>query len=181
MNHLEKHELLAVLKVAREHSESDWLMFTIQYVHSHRISEVLGLTPANFDIAPNGGYLDVQRLKGSLRTVQPLVTTDEPLLNEFHAIEALLRTLAPGQRLFGNLTKQNANYRFCKYARIAGLAKHKRHTHCLRHSRAMHTIKQIGIENVRQLCGHKSIASTGEYLKVSDQSAWAALGAGAGL
>jgi integrase len=90
-------------------------------------------------------------------------------------------TRKPGQTLFGTLTKQNANYRFAKYARLAGLPKHKRHTHCLRHSRAMHTIKTAGIENVRQLCGHASIASTGYYLKVSDSSAWAALGTGAGL
>jgi site-specific recombinase XerD len=54
-------------------------------------------------------------------------------------------------------------------------------THCLRHSRVMHTIRTAGIENVRQLCGHASIASTGYYVKVSDSSAWAALGAGAGL
>jgi len=44
MNHLEKHEVLAVLKVAREHSELDWLLFAFQYIHSHRISEVLALT-----------------------------------------------------------------------------------------------------------------------------------------
>ncbi len=40
MSHLEKHELLAVLKIAREHSELDWLMLAFKYVHSHRISEV---------------------------------------------------------------------------------------------------------------------------------------------
>src|ERR1022692_4811018 len=50
MNHLEKHEVLAVLKVAREHSELDWLLFAFQYIHSHRISEVLALTPENFEI-----------------------------------------------------------------------------------------------------------------------------------
>jgi|SRR5579862_399680 len=177
MNHLEKHELLAVLKLAREHSELDWLLFTFQYIHALRISEALALTPENFD----GGFVSVQRLKGSLKTVQPLVTHDEPLLSERPTIEALVATLRPGQRLFGTLTKQNANYRFGKYSRLAGLPKHKQHTHCLRHSRAMHTIKTAGIENVRQLCGHASIASTGYYLKVSDSSAWAALGAGAGL
>jgi integrase len=177
MNHLEKDELLAFLKVAREHSPSDWLLFAFQYIHALRISEVLALTPENFD----GGFVTVQRLKGSLRTTQPLVIHDDPLLNERPAIEALLSTLAPQQRLFGALTKQNANYRFAKYAKLAGLPKHKRHTHCLRHSRAMHTIKIAGIENVRQLCGHSSIASTGNYLRTSCASAWAALGAGAGL
>ena len=87
MNHLEKHEVLAVLKIAREQSELDWLLFTFQYIHSHRISEVLTLTPENFD----GGFCTVQRLKGSLKTTQPLVTHEEPLLNERPAIDALLR------------------------------------------------------------------------------------------
>ncbi len=137
----------------------------------------MALTPENFD----GGFVTVQRLKGSLKTVQPLVTHNEPLLDERAALESLIRTLQPTQRLFGTLKKQNANYRFAKYAKLAGLPKHKQHTHCLRHSRAMHTIRTVGIENVRQLCGHRSIASTGEYLKVSDSSAWAALGTGAGL
>ena len=49
MNHLERHEVLAVLKIAREQSELDWLLFAFQYIHSHRISEVLALTPENFD------------------------------------------------------------------------------------------------------------------------------------
>jgi integrase len=181
MNHLEKHEVLAVLKVAREHSELDWLLFSIQYIHSHRISEVLSLTPENFDLTADGGFCTVQRLKGSLKTTQPLVSHDNPLLNELPAVTKLLATVGPKERLFGTLKKQNANYRFAKYATLAGLPKHKRHTHCLRHSRAMHTIRQAGIENVRQLCGHASIASTGYYLRVSDQTAWAALGAAAGL
>ena len=51
-------------------------LFAFQYIHSHRISEVLTLTPENFD----GGFCTVQRLKGSLKTIQPLVTHEEPLL-----------------------------------------------------------------------------------------------------
>jgi integrase len=119
MNHLERHEVLAVLKIAREQSELDWLLFAFQYIHSHRISEVLTLTPENFD----GGFCTVQRLKGSLKTTQPLVTHEEPLLNERPAIDALLGRLRPDERLFGKLTKQNANHRFAKYAKLAGLPK----------------------------------------------------------
>jgi hypothetical protein len=43
MNHLEKHELLAVLRVAREHSELDWLLFTFQYIHALRAADNLEL------------------------------------------------------------------------------------------------------------------------------------------
>jgi site-specific recombinase XerD len=40
----------------------------------------------------------------------------------------------------------------------------------------MQTIQAAGIENVRQYLGHKSISSTGAYLKVSDSEAAAAVG-----
>src|SRR5580704_10069805 len=57
---LDKAEVLSVLKVAREHSELDWLMFAIQYIHAMRISEVLDLTADNID---NTGFMTVQRMK----------------------------------------------------------------------------------------------------------------------
>jgi integrase len=41
----------------------------------------------------------------------------------------------------------------------------------------MLSIKKAGIENVRQYLGHKSIASTGAYLKVSDAEASRAVSA----
>jgi hypothetical protein len=42
----------------------------------------------------------------------------------------------------------------------------------------MQSIKTAGIENVRQHLGHSSISSTGEYLKVSDNDASAAVNKG---
>jgi integrase len=53
----------------------------------------------------------------------------------------------------------------------AGLPKHKCHPHSLKHSCAMLAIKKIGIESVRQYLGHKSLSSTGAYLRVSDGEA----------
>jgi hypothetical protein len=35
----------------------------------------------------------------------------------------------------------------------------------------MHGIEAAGVENIRQYLGHKSIASTGQYLKVDDAQA----------
>ena len=53
----------------------------------------------------------------------------------------------------------------------AGIPIHKLHPHALKHSCAMESIDKIGIQRVRQYLGHKSIQSTGEYLKESDESA----------
>jgi site-specific recombinase XerD len=52
---------------------------------------------------------------------------------------------------------------------------HKAHPHVLKHSIAMQTIEHAGIENVRQYLGHKSISSTGSYLKVTDAEAAASV------
>jgi site-specific recombinase XerD len=62
-----------------------------------------------------------------------------------------------------------------KHAKAAGIPAHKRHPHILKHSIALQTIKTAGIENVRQHLGHKSLSSTGEYLRVSDEEASAAV------
>jgi site-specific recombinase XerD len=45
----------------------------------------------------------------------------------------------------------------------------------LKHSIAMQSIREAGIENVRQYLGHRSISSTGAYLKVTDEAASAAV------
>ena len=62
----------------------------------------------------------------------------------------------------------------------AGIPQHKAHPHVLKHTTAMLTIKEAGIEHVRQYLGHKSIASTGEYLKVTDEQASKAIAAAIG-
>jgi integrase/recombinase XerD len=58
-----------------------------------------------------------------------------------------------------------------KYAKQAGISKRNGHPHILKHSIAMQSIGTAGIENVRQHLGHKSMSSTGAYLKVDDEAA----------
>ncbi len=49
-----------------------------------------------------------------------------------------------------------------------GVPRHLCNPHISKHTIAMEVIHSAGIENVRQYLGHKSISSTGAYLKVSD-------------
>src|SRR6202030_3688041 len=122
-------------------------------------------------------YLTIQRLKGSEKTVQPLVEDAEELLNERVAVERWLeshKALHAGdgyrKRLFP-ISRVQFFRLFRRYGREAGLPRHLCHPHVLKHSIAMQSIPLAGIENVRQYLGHKSIASTGRYLKVSDEAA----------
>jgi integrase/recombinase XerD len=80
------------------------------------------------------------------------------------------------QKLFP-VTRQHFWRLVQRYARQAGIPERKRHPHVLKHTIGMQAIHSAGIENVRQYLGHKSMASTGAYLKVSDAEASAAVSA----
>jgi integrase len=186
MEHLTREQLRGVLEQAKAARERDWVLLLVAFWHGLRASEAVNLTPEHFA----DGFLTVQRLKGSLKTVQPLVDDPDPLLNERAALETWLAKHSsrlahesngsglPHQqkRLFP--ISRFAFYRLMRfYGRKAGLPKHLCHPHVLKHSIAMQSIRSAGIENVRQYLGHKSISSTGEYLKVDDQAASAAIAA----
>jgi integrase len=173
MEHLSREQLLAVLGHARAARERDWILLLVSFWHGLRASEAVSLTPEHFA----DGYLTVQRLKGSLKTTQPLVEHEDELLNERAALEGWLAKHraryagdGAGKRLFA-ISRSQFFRLMQRYGRQAGLPRHLCHPHVLKHSIAMQSIRQAGIENVRQYLGHKSISSTGEYLKVDDDAA----------
>lgn len=125
-----------------------------------------GLTPESFV----DGFLVVKRLKGSNKTVQPLVRDKNPLLNERAAVAKILAKATPLKTLFP-ISRLRLWQLMQRYASAAGIPKHLAHPHILKHSIAMQTIRKAGIENVRTYLGHKSIASTGCYLQVDDDQA----------
>lgn len=168
---LTRDEILDLLGRARESSERDWLMILVAFHHGLRASEVIRLTPRHVE----GGFLTIQRLKGSLKTTQPLVDDDNPLLNERAGINEFKAGMTVRQRLFP-ICRQTFWRQIQHYAEAIGLPPHKRNTKMLKHSIAMQTIRVAGIENVRTYLGHKSLSSTGAYLRVNDEDASAAIG-----
>ena len=166
MDHLTKDQLLAVLNEARKENERDWLAIVLAYNHGLRISEVVALRAC--DVA--GGFITVRRLKGSLKTTQPLISHENPLLDEKKAVTTWIKGLSAKDRVIG-IERSMLGKLFEKYARKAGLPLHLRHFHVLKHSICHHVITTAGIENLRQYVGHKSIQSTGQYLKVGDMEA----------
>jgi integrase/recombinase XerD len=168
---LSKPELLALLQAAKTRKTRDWLMILVAYSHGLRASEVTKLQA----VAVRDGHITVARLKGSLRTVQPLVADENPLLDERGGLFAFIASLHGKQRLFP-VTRQHFWRLVQRYAEAAGIPERKRHPHVLKHTIAMQTIHMAGIENVRQYLGHKSMASTGAYLKKTDAEASLAIG-----
>jgi integrase/recombinase XerD len=163
---LSKDELCALLRTAKASRDRDWLMILVGFWHGLRASEVVGLTATNF----HDGMITVQRLKGSNKTIQPLVGHADPLLDERQPLIDYVAAMLPNQRLFP-ISRVQFFRLVQRYAKAAGIATHKRHPHVLKHTIAMQTIHSVGIENVRQYLGHKTISSTGAYIKVSDGAA----------
>lgn len=164
---LTRTELLSLLACAKQTSERDWLMILVAFWHGLRASEVTGLSTD----AISGGHLTVSRLKGSLKTTQELVTDSEPLLNLAGALIEYARNRPHNQRVF-NITRQHFWKRFRHYAEQAGIPAHKCHPHVLKHTIATLSLNgDAKIHEVQQYLGHKSLSSTGAYLRVTDQQA----------
>ena len=162
--------MFAILAAAKAKRERDWLMILVAFAHGLRATEVVRLTRDNF----HDGKLIVQRLKGSLLTSQPLIEHADPLLDERSGLVCFLQKIGPKQRLF-KLTRQRFWQLVQEYGERANIAPHLRHPHVLKHTIGMQIIHKAGIENTRQYLGHKNISSTGEYLKVTDDDASAAV------
>lgn len=163
-------ELRALLTAARAHRERDWLLILVAFWHGLRASEVLAIKAHDI----RDGYLTVKRLKGSLKTKQPLLGHLDPLFNERRFVYEFIDGMQGNQRLFPISRVQF--WRLVRtYALAAGIPAHRAHPHALKHSIAAQMIQSAGIENTRQWLGHKSISSTGEYLRVTDDRAASAV------
>ena len=164
MQHLTQDEIKQLLRQVQKPRQR--LMLKVGFLQGLRVSELIGLTKEDI----RDGYVKCQRLKGSLKTIQPYVSSTDPELDEATELKALFGTLKSGERLFP-MTRFGVYKLMERAGEKAGLPKHKVHPHVLKHSCAMATIKVAGIEMVRQYLGHKTISSTGEYLRESDETA----------
>ena len=88
MKALSQDEILKVLKAASD-SARDLAMILIAFRHGMRASEVCGLEVKDVDI--KNGEITIRRLKGSLKTTQPLADLQgQPLLSEKRVLRAWL-------------------------------------------------------------------------------------------
>jgi integrase/recombinase XerD len=159
MTALSKEELRALLTAARARRERDYLMILVAYCHGLRASEVVHLKRK--DIGDD--FITVQRLKGSKKTTQPLLEHPEALFNERHALTEYTRNLHNEQPLFP-ISRVQFWRLVQRHAAAAGLPKHKRHPHMLKHTTGRHGIASANIRDVQEWLGHASLASTGVYL-----------------
>ena len=169
MHHLSKDEIAALLERAQRQSHSLYTMILLGWRHGLRASEICGLQVRDIDLL--GGFITVQRKKGSLKTTQSLFREEQDALKTLMWGKTKTEYLFPGHgRAAGHITRQGFGKAFRGLCSELAFASHLRHPHVLKHTCGMTVIK-TGIENARQYLGHKSIASTGAYLRVTDDAA----------
>jgi integrase len=160
MKHLSTDRLQSLLDVC---DDRDTLMVTLAYEHGMRVSELLALTPGDFA----RGFLTLRRLKGSRKTTQRVA---EPPLAKVKAYAAS-QGLEPTDRLFP-ITRQAAHAAMRRNCEVAGIPRHLAHMHSLKHSLGHHLLDAgTPLPVVQAALGHKSLASTGQYLVADDSTA----------
>jgi len=173
MEYLSTTELLRVLEAARKHGTREHAMFLLGYVHALRVSEIAHLTLADV----RNGFVDVQRLKGSLHTRQALQSHSNPLLDEPAVLKAWLRERGDGdgsQFLFtsrqGSALTRRQIYRLFEHVCIrAGIAAGRRNIHILKHSILAHLLRAgASVAYLQIAAGHKDPKATLRYTHVSD-------------
>jgi integrase len=178
MVHLEPHEVLSVLRTAKAKGARELAMIVVAYKHGMRASEVCNLRLGDLDL--KNGTIVVERLKGSLRTIQAVTEhRGEPLLNEVKALREWLRERRDDGSDFlfnsqkgGRLDRSQVFRLFREIAREAGMPARKQHPHVLKHSLATHLISaNVNLAIVKQQLGHQSIGSTMHYVTTNDTQA----------
>jgi len=173
---LTTEELLAVLETAREHSTRDWALLVTIYRHGLRASEAAELRLDDI----KDGQLTVARVKGSLKTTQPICKhPGQPLLDEVKALREWLKVRPQDgsdavfiSRKGGHLTREQVYRIFRQHAEAAGLPESKQFVHVLKHSLASHLIAgNANLAMVQVALGHASLSSTQAYVHVSDAQA----------
>ncbi|HLW60629.1 MAG TPA: tyrosine-type recombinase/integrase [bacterium] len=87
---LEKEEVLRLLEAAKRHGPRAHAMVLLAIRHGLRVSEVTGMRVEHVNVKE--GWIRVERLKGSLTTVQTLERhPGQPLLDEVRVLSRWLR------------------------------------------------------------------------------------------
>jgi integrase/recombinase XerD len=167
---LTKEELKKLLAAIPQ--ERHKLMILTAFWHALRCSEVINLRARDIQ----GGYLSVQRLKGSKKTIQPFVYNADPELSEMEGLTKLAEELKPKEKLFG-ITRFGVYKLMQRAGERAGLPPHKCHPHVLKHSIAM--VMKNGkkdVKEVQEYLGHVEGKNTLVYWETTMEQAAAGLG-----
>jgi integrase len=129
LKHLSEDELLDVFETARRRSTRDHALLIVCFQHALRASELISLRLGDIDW--RNMEITIQRLKGSLKTTQPLFQMrGRPCMDEVSALRTWLHErpsdwgsdfLFVSQK--GRFNRNTVNRIFAKYCRLASDAR----------------------------------------------------------
>jgi len=158
IKYLELNEMLAVLAEAKKTSMRNWAVCLFAFRFGLRASELSTLKLADVE----GGYCDVQRLKGSERTRQQITSDLNPLLDVKTALAAWMREREDTGSLFlftsrlgAGMTRRAMYNVFEDAAFHAGIDAGRRNIHICKHSLAVNLRKRgVPVDVVQKALGH---------------------------
>ncbi len=166
MKSLSKDQLNSLLQVARKHSEADYAALLIGFNHGLRVSEILALSNENVV----DGHIVVQRLKGSRKTVQALMSSEREI------VEAL----AAKGGLFFSICRKTLWLHMKAYCKEAGIPSFIS-PHSLKHTAGkLGLAGGMTLPELQTRLGHVNGANTMIYLQVDDDAADKAFAAAVG-
>jgi integrase len=187
LKHLSEDELLDLFETARRLSARDHALLIVCFQHALRASELISLRLGDIDW--RNMELTIQRLKGSLKTTQPLFRMrGRPCMDEVSALRRWLKQrpndwgsdfLFVSQK--GRFNRNTVSRIFAKYCRLASEARVTRgetpigescwHIHALKHSRITSVVGKMDLYLVKLLARHAALSSTLKYAHGSQKLA----------
>ena len=184
MQALTEEQLLRFLQACWEIGETTWLMAVLAVNHGLRVGELTGRWAVKKVKGQKVRYfhqgilgsevrdhsLIVRRLKGSNRTIQALVSHDNPLLNEREAVERLALITPKNQSLF-QMDRTTAWRHLQKAGRRAGVRLSSASIRGMKHTMGTLAAEKVPVKVLQLQFGHKDPKSAMAYYDVTPQQA----------
>jgi integrase len=171
---------VGVLAEAKKTSVRNWAICLVAFRYGLRASELSTLRLSDVE----GGFVDVQRLKGSERTRQAITSDPNPLLDVKAALAAWMREREDTGSIFlftsrlGSGMTRRAMYNVFEDAAFrAGIDAGRRNIHICKHSLAVNLRKRgVPVDVVQKALGHARPETTIKfYYHTSQDEATAAI------
>lgn len=158
-DYLEKEQVDELLQAAKTCSERDYLLLRFMWRTGVRVSEVINVTPS--DIEFKNGVVNIRKAKGGRQRRVPLDEDTLKMLSDY----ILELNILEDQPIFAIKRTQVFNL-VKKYGNMVGV---KIHPHTLRHSFAIHLVRQgTDLRRLQLMLGHTSLSITQVYLQFND-------------
>ena len=169
---MNREQVIALLTAAKNHSRRAHAMCLLAIRHGMRCSEVTGLRLQDLNLKES--WIRVERLKGSLTTVQSLDRHPGiPLLDEFKVLSAWMRERKNDGTEFvftsshgGRMNRSTFFRLWQRLAKQAGLPSNLHHPHVAKHTTG--TLLAAANANpflIKQRLGHRAMSSASIYCR----------------